>query len=691
MRAPLPTPHLRLALLTLSATLLVTAAGARGAEARVVTGIAAAAHTGQTFVTWTEAPAPGWRYRVYRSVLPIGDATGLSRAELLGVVSDSSATDRRRSELLGSLVTFRIDSAASPLPPASGLFVRTADAGALAYYAVLAESAGAVQDSSLTAGANRTAIPVAEWPEVPLPIWQRNTVVPATGDDYVLWVQSEDTPTQLAMSNRPSTATYVTVRRGLPGRPLVLFGHARGGNSFQALLGSGYPGESILCIEDHLPTGDQSSFTFGYSQDYDPERYWNMAQPPGRIVIDYTERRTAFVLDWARRSLGHDPMRLYVWGGSMGGSLAFFLAYHDVDRVAGSLGLIPKLCTAYTPDSYLDLRVSFDRIWGRLENTPRDSNGRNVFDWMDGRWLASERRVQGAAPHALFFGRRDSTVGWPEKIAYAQAMQANRVGGALFWDTRGHADIAETTEWAPEQRPRRLHAYRLDRSFPALSHCTADGDMGDGSPDDGDAVGTINGAIAWDSTFVDEPDRWECTLRTAELMTRTRTIPAPDSAWVDVTPRRLQRFLVATGVTYSYEVLDVASGYVVQSGSLEADPDALLTIPQVRVTPAGSRLAITHPTTGAPRPAPPSAAPAILLGANPARGGTSLAIRWPRAGAARVRLLDTAGRHVHTLLDGPVEQLSTLHLPTASLAPGLYWIDASQHDARATLRVVVLR
>lgn len=659
------------------------------AMARTVTALSAVHRDGQTFVTW-QGVGPGWRYRVYRDQRPIAQPEDLARATLLGLCDDSSAVDRRRTQVLGSLQTFRIDSAAAPLSASTGLFVHAPGAPTLAHYAVLAESAGVILDSTLISGVDRTLGPVAEWPQAPLPVWQRRTSVPADGDDYVLWVQAVPTAEFPALANLPNTATHLSLRRGIPGRPLTVSGHSRGGNSYQALIGSGYPGESILSVEDHLPTADLSAFTFGYTADYDPGTYVNPVPPAGVIVQDHIERRMLYVLDWAKRSLAYDPHRVFAFGGSMGGSLAFFLAFHHPERIAASLGVVPKLCAGFIPDSYLDLRASYDRLWGRMSDSPMGSNGVPVYQWMDGRALALRQRTVGAAPHSLFFGRADTVVGWPEKIAYVQAMQLHRIGGALFWDTRAHYDNPDLTPWRPAQTGRRMHGSRTDRSFPALSRCSADGNMGDGSLGSGDSMGTINGHVEWDTTLVDEPDGWQCVLRAVALPHRFGVFPAPDSLRVDVTPRRLQRFPIATGVSYAFEVIDLGTLNVVQSGEVTADAGGLLTVPEVRVTPSGARLRLGHPVTTVAT-GTLGARPVIRIRGGPLRGPTPLAVHWPGGGPARVRLFDATGRVVRTLHAGPATSVTSVLIEPRSLAAGLYWVEASQGAARATQRITVLR
>lgn len=662
---------------------------ARLAHARVVTGISAEHHVGQTFVRWQDL-GPGWRYRVYRSTSPIGDAQSLAYARLLGMVGDSSAVDSRRTAILGSLQTFRIDSSAAPLPVGSGLFVHTPGTAAIAHYAVLAESSAIIFDSTLTAGQNRTVTGVAESPQMPLPVWQRKTASPANGDDYVLWVQSTPTSTMPALSNLPSIPTHLSLVRGVPGRPLTVFGHSRGGNSYNGLLGSGYPGESILCVEDHMPTRDVGGFTFGHHLEYDRGIFQNDVPNAGMLVADYVDRRMLYILDWAERALGHDPARVFLYGGSMGGSLAFFFAFHHPERIAASVGVIPKLCTGYTPDSNDWLRASFDRIWGRLADAPMGTNGVPVYEWMDGRSLAVRQRIVGTAPYSLFFGRADTVVGWPEKVAYAEAMQTNRIGGALFWDTRGHYDDPDLVPWKPTQTATRMHGFRVDRSFPALSHCSADGDMGDGSPGSGDNMGTINGHVTWDTTIVDLPTEWQCVLRSVSLPHRLGVFPAPESLFVDITPRRLQQFPVAIGVPYSYSVTDMGTGQIVQTGTVQPDADALLTLPQVRVTPNGARVLIGHPTTSVGDRNVVAPGLTLALDSNPVRGSTRLTLHWASSGAGRARVLDVAGRAVRLLHEGPATGTTTLTVDGRSLAPGLYWIEAVQGATRSTRRFAVI-
>ena len=70
------------------------------------------------------------------------------------------------------------------------------------------------------------------------------------------------------------------------------------------------------------------------------------------------------------------------------------------------MAFVPKVCFGYTPDSYPNLRISFDRLWGKLTTNLPTTNGYGIFDWMDGRTMSTRYYTRGAAP---VFGRETVT------------------------------------------------------------------------------------------------------------------------------------------------------------------------------------------------------------------------------------------------------------------------------------------
>jgi hypothetical protein len=678
----------RLSLASLIATLLFAAP----VHATTVKGIQTAFHDGQTFVTWDNLPGTGWIYHVFLGSSPLSDEGSLDNAQEIAQVGESSAVDQRISSLLGQTFTFRIDETQPPLPATRGLFVNTPVVGALSYYAVLAERVGLGADRTLALGQNSTAEPVWERIQRPRPVWQRTLVSPA-GEDYVLWTTNAGSQLFPAMCNAPGRAYHVGVIRGQKDGALMLSGHGRGGNFFNSFSGTGTPGEWVLSIDDYLPTGDYSSFYFGYEVNYDLDQPYNFPRTDGGLIGDFTEKRVMYLLDWANREMPHDPTRVYAMGASMGGSFAFFLAWHHPDLIAGALSVIPKICLGYRPDVFPGLRESLDRMWGSPDIDLPTTVGERVFQWMDGREQARIERHRGSAPVIAFCGLNDDVTGWSEKVAYFQAMRTHNAGGQWFWDERDHYQPMSQTAWYPMMVARQLYKFRSDRSYPAFTNCSSDGNFGNGDPATADPIGNINGSVDWDENTLSELSlRWDVTLRTRGLTTQDGVIGAPESLVVDVTPRRLQRFIVAEQVAYHFEVRRLSDGAIVQAGVATPDGDAVLTIPQIKVFNSGVRLSVFPTSTAGVSPQVAAThRPYVTLSRNPVQGKASLTVEWPGTGDASVELFDMQGRRVRTEFHGVAQGIIERTFRTEGLAPGVYLVSARQGTSSTVHRVTVLR
>ena len=104
------------------------------------------------------------------------------------------------------------------------------------------------------------------------------------------------------------------------------------------------------------------------------------------------------------------------------------------------------------------------------------------------------------------------------------------------------------------------------------------------------------------------------------------------------------------------------------------------------------RFYTTDPMTVASE-APPvaSGALALTVGPNPTRGAATVRLPLASPEAVRVRVLDVLGREVAVLAEGP--QASGAHawqLPVG-LASGVYAVEASAGERRATRLVTVVR
>ena len=679
----------RLRIASLIASLVVSLA--TSAPAATVSNLRATFRDGQTFITWDNLAGTGWLYHVLSSSAPLSDPTSLDYAVEVAQVGDNSAVDQRISSLVGTTLTYRIAETEPPLPASRGLFVITPTVGALTFYAVTAERIGLGEDPTLVPGQNTTAEPVWERVQRPRPVWQRTITAP-NGEDYVLWTSNVSTPLIPAMCNLPGRAFHVGMVKGSPGGALVLHGHGRGGNFFNSFIGTGTKGEWALSIDDYVPTGDLATFYFGYEVNYDLEQPYNFPRADGGLVGDFTEQRVMYLLDWAHREIPYDPNRVYAMGVSMGGSFAFFMAWHHPERIAGTFSVLPKICMGFRPDCYPGLRESFDRMWGSPDIDLPSTAGARVFQWMDGREQARIERHRGSAPMVAFCGINDNVVGWPEKVAYFQAMQSGNSGGAWFWDGRDHYTPHDQTEWYPMMGTKQLYKYRLDQSYPAFTNCSTNSAIGNGDPATADPIGQINGLVDWDETATTETLlRWEVTLRTRSVTTLDGIIGAPASLTVDVTPRRLQSFIVAERVNYRFEVRRKSDDALIQSGTATPDADAVLTLPQVQVVSGGVRLAVFPSATAGVTPAASARnIPHLAMSRNPVQDKASLTIEWPGEGDGVVELYDMQGRRVRTEFSGAAKGLTERTFRAEGLAPGLYVLSAQQGGAKAMRRVTVV-
>lgn len=671
------------------ATMLLLEAGM--AHALQVTGIDVQNRNGQTFVTWNNLPGNGWTYHVYVSQYPLVTLSDFNiNAWELGTVGDSSAVDRRASALLGSTLTFTIEEGSAPLSVRRGLFVRTPPQATWSHYLVLAESAIYPRDYKFLAGQNYTDVAVREQSRTPRPILQRHITDPPC-DDYVLFANAFDAPGLPALWSTDNRALHFGVVPGQPGGALVLRGHGRGHSFLSGVHTTGHAGETVIAPDDYLDTWDVASFFFGYNSYYDPTLGHNPFATLG-VVVDYVDRFVMHLMDWGQATFATDPQRTYALGTSMGGSFAFFLAWHHPDRVAAAMAVVPKTCMGYFGDTSPVLTSTFERMWSPLDvDLPTTIDGIPVYDYMDGRALAERYRRRGASPVFGVVGRRDDIVSWQEKPLLFAALESSRMGETWYWDGRTHITPSYDAALEPEQLDeQRLYRFRLDRSYPALSHCTADSDPGDGTLATGDSLGSINGHVTWDEQLLDESEQWECVLRPAAVRTQGGPIPAPEQFAVDVTPRRLQRFVVSDRASYAYTVTNASTGEFLQGGSVAVDSDYLLTIPAVPVVAGGSRVHVQVASLLGVGDAAAGGDLRLALGSNPVRGSALMSVNWASAGDARIDLFDLAGRRLRTLFAGPARGPAIIGLDARGLAPGVYLVRASQGTDHVSQRVVVV-
>jgi hypothetical protein len=148
---------------------------------------------------------------------------------------------------------------------------------------------------------------------------------------------------------------------------------------------------------------------------------------------------------------------------------------------------------------------------------------------------------------------------------------------------------------------------RVHQSLPAFSKCSLDarpvcddpkGEYRPGKYDQdfqqhADKVGGINLWQRWDPAgLVDEPDRWALTIWLASPDKEGRNGCPSDSATTDLTPRRCQKFEARPGETFRWTNAADPDGAVAQSGTVVADRDGLVTLPQLVISKTKHRVKI---------------------------------------------------------------------------------------------------
>jgi hypothetical protein len=409
---------------------------------------------------------------------------------------------------------------------------------------------------------------------------------------------------------------------GLPPGPRpCLFAHHGGEGEYQLFL-PGVPARanmSLTLSDGIVVTPDDSFFSnidgtlertntgwYGYTPDYDP---FNpvIAEPPSTAtVVNYTQRRIYWVMDWLLSGNSPymvDPSRIAAVGHSGGGRGMSTLSRTQPDRYCATVVYTPATNPTIPPDG----RIAYlHGSWEQNLDTNLTGPDGDIVGYADlathgNRISASERDFPLTR---YFFGKRDEkeSAAWSPAIRDTMDfLDDTEMGIMIFWDEREHAvekwdnetDDAnddhpgpwpDVGQWIAPVRTRRasgqylVDTYRNNRSYPGFFHVDVDPatpglqpDPGPGDPDLGAPWGTWGGYMDWDNaTMVDTSTRWECTVYAAanQLASIDRS---PATQYVaDVAPRRTQNFNPAEGTTVYWYLLPEATNVVSSQGIVTA-------------------------------------------------------------------------------------------------------------------------
>lgn len=667
---------------TLKATIVVN-------QTQVVTNLSATFRDGQVFATWDNLPRSNVVYTLYRSPQPIQAGQQLGSAQNLGNVRDSSSLNRRLTLLSGGTAKYlKIDSAGSPLGAGTGLFVATSTGSGSFYYALTAGTPG-IEDTTIVTGSNSLVSPIEESVMMPKPVWQESRTV--GGRPFNVYVQFATGVTSSLYPSMTNAGSYpfhfALVKSGAETpHPLRVWLHGQTGSFLgnQVFRHVGDPNEWVIAIDDWLPNVEFCTHYYGYHAGYDIHSDLNPV-PVSGILHDYTAARVAHTIEWAGRNLPVDSTRVYLTGMSMGAYGSIFAALTFPEKIAAIFIFGPEFDLAKWDD------LLATRLWGTSQGNLLTNSGQRRNERLNAGFLTGANRLVSLPVLYTFCGKNDINVGWAEKIPFYDSLRAARHGGFHFWSMSDHWGSFLNSPWQPTfPNTSILTRYRTNLSYPAFTNCSIDDDPGDGSPSNGDPLGTINGHLDWDDDIVDRTDMWEITLRLKDLSTTFGPDIAPDSATTDVTLRRLQVFSVPRGHRVNWD--NRRNGSLVQQSSFLHD-SGLVTISGVKVYKDSSRLAVWHTPVSVVTSNPLLRSFTLAQNyPNPFNPSTTICYGLPHKTTVQLSVFNTLGQQVATLVQG--EQEAGYHevkFDGSKLASGVYLYRLQAGSYLETKKLLVCR
>jgi len=547
--------------------------------------VAAVHRDGQTFITWSESGAPG--YRIYRSAEAMAS---IADGEAIAELGDDSSADpveaARKYPLAkftkvpdyGKRYVIEDNPDADPgkmLGVDTGLYVHSPDEAGTAHYAVVALDAEGAPVSAISE-ANQSGSVDEQPGAVPgLVLLQKQEItgkdgtVQGTRRYYIHWMDADDWAP--GPTGGPAYIFSVFVPNEPRGMVLKLHGYS----------GSYGPAGAMRDMVNVVVGDPAQSWFYGYRDE------------SGERVGDYTMRRMLLTVEGTLRELAEegievDRNKIYSFGGSMGGTGSNFLAAWHGDvfaAVISSLGAVDHSRNGKWTG------VAEKRLWGpRAENLPTQ-DGEPVWDRLNLiAWHKAHPEVETAFildGHAT----NDGSIPYAAIPEYYDALQEARRPFAAIWGTWGHSGMHEPR--FPNHRWWGTFQFNKDESVPALGNASSNDDPRQ------TRKRQINTKLEWsarendfdgkssEDDIVDEADRWAICIRSK----------AGDQT-VDVTPRRCQNFAPEPGASYrwvNYDMSDPGNPTKLAEGAVTADEHGLVTVRQMAVGQQGwgNRLVIS--------------------------------------------------------------------------------------------------
>jgi pimeloyl-ACP methyl ester carboxylesterase len=621
--------------------------------------MAAFYHSGQTFLTWPErTDLSGEVYRVYRSNTPI-DRSNLPRAQFLAQVGKNSAQVWANYRVDNGAWAARlaermiIMNGGPQLADGVGALVWTlapADfggaTGGTGYYAVTVTP---MEGQEIFSSENSIG-PVEETVADPEPVeitgspgiqagpgghfylqytdlrhWNPTFHAPNTTNDfYGFDPQRQDLSNELAYTYDYSIFEPTPELCGgtVPDRlPVMIFLHGARGNRYDTPKNYIYP----YCAYGVYPIDESETWYFGFARQHDYRK--NTAVEPGDVIENFTEQRILRMLsDLMRRPPGPpvEPQRVYLFGHSMGGTGALAFAERYPNIFAAIYSGQPVTHFRATPGYDESWPANLAKKWGAQDlNLPialfapngwaahlQKYNGLGVYNWENLRsafdpGATPDRTGDEMVPFGIDHGTIDDSVLFPTQgqplypllaaspRAWAGAITAaNHEWSVFAFPPPSLAKIQDVPFWG-------FKVIR-DETVPGL------GRLSGNNPSLPNEPSTYNQTLiwsaswnAWDGAPIDRPAEWRmsfCAVNASAAGDQPPKCGGGVSLTVDITPRRVQHFVITPGRAYDWENRRLSDGRLLTSGTVTVGANGVLTVPGVQILPGGNRLSIRlHP------------------------------------------------------------------------------------------------
>jgi len=586
--------------------------------------------SGQNFMTWTEIDYDGYfynmYYRIYRHTSPI-NSENLNDAELVGHVHQLSSFNAGRTEARkradSSYTTqhnYVINEDKNELSDDTGLFVYNVTQEGNYYYAVTSVVEGNENRTDFSEE-NSLNTPITDAPGFPEAILQGSSTHNGTiVQEFVHFTTASMNYRQghgfnfmMNVSESYSSENPTFLEIGLGGRSTRYYGTYSGN------------GGIYIQPDTYMPPTDNVPWD-GYEYD-SLQTWWSGCSNTYKtqkgikngVFVPYTENRILYYIEFAKNIYNIDENRIYLRGGSMGGTGTISLGLKHPEIFASLSATVGCPNWKYNIDAVDENYVVIDEgwrlngnaLWGTLEDNLLHENGTPIWNWMNAGWYAMTNVEKEMPFIEMNNGKKDGSVRHYAIPQFYEDMKNSKHGFAARFYDGGHSGYGSIFT-------HRFATFVKNESFPALRNVSIDDNVGaiheptgiaivtdfESSLQifDGDIEGTINGYydIEWSrklkqfdrvsdvDDMVDISDRYEIALR-------LEGISDHNTATMDITPRRLQHFDVIPGQVYYWENKQLSTGQIIQSGRIIADEYGLITVPGFSIEKStwGNKLIIT--------------------------------------------------------------------------------------------------